>query len=103
MTRPVETMQPAIGGDWERTHALSLLLSFGPRKGWSTQIVISPHDHPRFEQQLNASMLNLRNIEPRKRTNTCYQAEVDKGYSANLLWKHIVALLVNLELNRRIL
>jgi hypothetical protein len=38
---------------------------------------------------LNASMLNLRNIEPRKRTNSRYQAEVDKPYSANLLWKHI--------------
>jgi hypothetical protein len=38
---------------------------------------------------LNASMRNLRNIEPRKRTNSRYQAEVDKPYSANLLWKHI--------------
>jgi hypothetical protein len=38
---------------------------------------------------LNAFMLNLRNIEPRKRTNSRYQAEVDKPYSANLLWKHI--------------
>ena len=50
MTRPVVPMQAAIGGDWERIHALSLLLSFGSRRGWSTQIVISPHDHPRFER-----------------------------------------------------
>ena len=34
-------------------------------------------------------MLNLRNIEPRKRTISRYLAEVDKLYSANLLWKHI--------------
>jgi len=38
---------------------------------------------------LNASMLNLWNIEPRKRTNCRYQADVDNPYSTTLLWKHI--------------